>query len=338
MSASQSRFGLLPFLKREWYTLAIVGMVVLASFLPISGKPAAAFDTATTLAIALLFFLHGARLSRDVVIAGLTHWRLHIVILATTFVLFPLLGLIIWAIPGILPEALMTGIMFLAVLPSTVQSSIAFVSIARGNVPAAVCAASASNIFGMFITPLLVGLIFHNIGSGPGFSFDALESILLQLLLPFVAGQIVQPWLGPALRRHRLLTQTVDRGSILMVVYAAFSEAVIGGLWHKVSLDALAIVVAIDIVLLAAVLLITWFGSAALGFNREDRITIVFCGSKKSLASGAPMANVLFAGQDVGAIVLPLMFFHQIQLMVCAVLARRFAASAPPEGEVPHRA
>lgn len=338
MSASQSRFGLLPFLKREWYTLAIVGMVVLASFLPISGKPAAAFDTATTLAIALLFFLHGARLSRDVVIAGLTHWRLHIVILATTFVLFPLLGLIIWAIPGILPEALMTGIMFLAVLPSTVQSSIAFVSIARGNVPAAVCAASASNIFGMFITPLLVGLIFHNIGSGPGFSFDALESILLQLLLPFVAGQIVQPWLGPALRRHRLLTQTVDRGSILMVVYAAFSEAVIGGLWHKVSLDALAIVVAIDIVLLAAVLLITWFGSAALGFNREDRITIVFCGSKKSLASGAPMANVLFAGQDVGAIVLPLMFFHQIQLMVCAVLARRFAASVPPEGEVPHRA
>lgn len=309
-------------------------MVVLASFLPIGGRPAVVFDHATTLAIALLFFLHGARLSRDVVIAGVTHWRLHLVILATTFVLFPVLGLIIWAIPGILPEALMTGIMFLAVLPSTVQSSIAFVSIARGNVPAAVCAASASNIFGMFITPLLVGLIFHNIGSGPGFSLDALEAIVLQLLLPFVAGQLVQPWLGPVLRRHKLLTQTVDRGSILMVVYAAFSEAVIGGLWHKVSVDALAIVVAIDIVLLAVVLVITWFGSAAIGFNREDRITIMFCGSKKSLASGAPMANVLFAGQDVGAIVLPLMFFHQIQLMVCAVLARRFAASAPPEEDL----
>ncbi|WP_334175065.1 bile acid:sodium symporter family protein [Pseudoxanthobacter sp.] len=334
MSGSGPIAGVSRFVKREWYTLAIVGMVVLASFLPIGGRPAVVFDHATTLAIALLFFLHGARLSRDVVIAGVTHWRLHLVILATTFVLFPVLGLIIWAIPGVLPEALKTGIMFLAVLPSTVQSSIAFVSIARGNVPAAVCAASASNIFGMFITPLLVGLIFHNIGSGPGFSLDALEAIVLQLLLPFVAGQLVQPWLGPVLRRHKLLTQTVDRGSILMVVYAAFSEAVIGGLWHKVSVDALAIVVAIDIVLLAVVLVITWFGSAAIGFNREDRITIMFCGSKKSLASGAPMANVLFAGQDVGAIVLPLMFFHQIQLMVCAVLARRFAASAPPEEDL----
>ncbi|MBZ6076156.1 bile acid:sodium symporter family protein [Microvirga puerhi] len=313
-------------IKREWYTIAIFGMVVIASILPISGTPAELFSTTTKLAVALLFFLHGARLSRDVVIAGMIHWRLHLFVLATTFVIFPLLGLVILALPNLMAPALATGVLFLCVLPSTVQSSIAFTSIAEGNVPAAICSASASNILGMFLTPLLVGLLFHTQGGG-GFSIDALEGILLQLLAPFVLGQLVQPFLGRWLGRHKTLTQIVDRGSILMVVYGAFSEAVIGGIWHKLSSTDLIAVVVVDIALLVAVLCFTFFVSGWFGFKREDRITITFCGSKKSLASGAPMANVIFAGQDVGAIVLPLMIFHQIQLMACAVLARRFARS-----------
>jgi sodium/bile acid cotransporter 7 len=242
-------------------------------------------------------------------------------------VLFPVLGLIVLALPNLMTPALGMGILFLCVLPSTVQSSIAFTSIAEGNVPAAICSATASNILGMFLTPLLVGLLFHTQGHG-GFSWGALQGILLQLLAPFILGQFLQPVLGRWLSHHRKLTQIVDRGSILMVVYAAFSEAVIEGLWHKLSAGDLAAVVIIDAVLLAVVLFFTYFSSGWLGFNRADRITIMFCGSKKSLASGAPMANVIFAGQDVGSIVLPLMIFHQIQLMVCAVLARRFAATA----------
>jgi sodium/bile acid cotransporter 7 len=316
---------LISLISREWYTIAIFGMVVLASILPIGGHPAEVFSIATNLAIALLFFLQGTRLSRKVVIAGMTHWRLHLFVLITTFVVFPVLGFIILALPNLMTPALATGILFLCVLPSTVQSSIAFTSIAEGNVPAAICSASASNILGMFLTPLLVGLLFHTRGSG-GFSLEALEGILLQLLAPFILGQIVQPYLGKWLGRHKKLTQIVDRGSILMVVYGAFSEAVIEGLWHKLSATDLIAVVVVDIVLLAVVLCFTLYVSGWTGFNREDRITITFCGSKKSLASGAPMANVIFAGQDVGSIVLPLMIFHQIQLMVCAVLARRFAS------------
>ncbi len=314
-------------LKREWYTIAIFGMVVIAWFLPISGEPAHAFSIATKAAVTLLFFLHGARLSRDVVLAGVIHWRLHLFVLATTFVVFPILGLIVIALPGLASSAIGTGILFLCVLPSTVQSSIAFTSIAGGNVPAAICSASASNILGMFLTPLLVGLLFHTQG-GNGISLDAIESILLQLLAPFVLGQLVQPVIGKWLGRHKILTQTVDRGSILMVVYAAFSEATINGLWHTLSIGDISAIVAIDIVLLAAVLLFTYFVSGWLKFSREDRITITFCGSKKSLASGAPMASVIFAGQNISLIVLPLMLFHQIQLMACAVLARRFASSA----------
>lgn len=309
----------------DTFTILLVLTVVLASILPISGEAAQWFGVATKIAIGLLFFLHGARLSRDVVLAGLLHWRLHLAILAMTFGFFPLLGLAAGFIPAsILPPALYTGILFLCVLPSTVQSSIAFTSMAGGNVPAAICAASASNIFGMFLTPLLVGLLFSAGGQG-GVSLEALEQILLQLLAPFILGQILQPWIGDFIRARKKLLMPVDRGSILMVVYLAFSEAVTEGLWHTFSLRDLAVVIGLDILLLAVVLTVTMFGSRKLGFSREDEITITFCGSKKSLASGVPMANVIFAGQSIGSIVLPVMLFHQIQLMACAVIAQKYA-------------
>ena len=309
------------------FTVLLVCVVILASVLPIEGQWADWFGIATDIAIGLLFFLHGARLSRDVVVAGFLHWRLHLTILLTTFAIFPLLGLAIGFIPeSILPSPLYAGILFLCVLPSTVQSSIAFTSMAGGNVPAAVCAASGSNILGMFLTPLLAGLLLSTTGDG-GFSWGALESILLQLLAPFVIGQILQPWIGGWIRARKKLLAPIDRGSILMVVYLAFSEAVMEGLWHTFSATDIAVVIVIDTALLAVVLFITVFGSRVLGFPKDDEITIVFCGSKKSLASGVPMANAIFAGQSssVGAIVLPLMIFHQIQLMVCAVIAQKYA-------------
>ncbi|RJG41440.1 bile acid:sodium symporter [Mesorhizobium sp. DCY119] len=312
----------------DTFLILLLCTVGLASVVPASGTFAAWFAIATNLAIALLFFLHGARLSRDVVVAGLLHWRLHLVILLTTFGLFPLLGLALGYLPSsILPQPLYYGILFLCVLPSTVQSSIAFTSMAGGNVPAAICSASASNIFGMFLTPLLVGLLFSMGGHG-GFSWDAVSQILVQLLLPFAFGQILEPKIGNWIRSERKLLMPVDRGSILMVVYLAFSTAVVEGLWHMFSLCDIAVVVVADMVLLGLVLLFTTYGSRLLGFNKADQITITFCGSKKSLASGVPMANVIFAGQGVGAIVLPLMLFHQIQLMACAMIAQKYAKAA----------
>ncbi|MDO5896755.1 bile acid:sodium symporter family protein [Agrobacterium sp. Azo12] len=311
------------------FTLMLICTVILASLLPISGEPAEYFGMATKLAIALLFFLHGSRLARDVVIAGILHWRLHLAILLVTFGLFPLIGVALGYIPeSILPAPLYMGVLFLCVLPSTVQSSIAFTSMAGGNVPAAICSASASNIFGMFLTPLLVGLLFTVGGHGGGFSLDAFGQIFLQLLLPFIAGQALQPWIGDWIRSRKKLLAPVDRGSILMVVYLAFSEAVIEGIWQQFTLRDIGVVVAINIVLLAAVLCVTMFGSRLLGFNKQDEITITFCGSKKSLASGVPMAGAIFAGQSIGAIVLPIMLFHQIQLMACAVIAQRYARAA----------
>ena len=324
----------LPFrLPIDAYTLALLGTVIVAAVIPARGIGADAMNYVTYLAVALLFFLYGARLSPQAILAGIMHWRLQGLVFLSTFVLFPILGLII-TLPfrGWLGADLTAGLMFLAVLPSTVQSSIAFTSMARGNVPAALCSASISNLAGIVITPLLVALLLTS-HSG-GFSLSALKDISLQLLLPFALGQLARPLIGKWLLSHKLITSIVDRGSILLIVYGAFSEGMVAGVWSQLSLPSLALVIVLDIVMLALALIITTVVSRRLGFSKEDEIAIVFCGSKKSMASGIPMANILFAGQAVSLIVLPLMLFHQIQLMTCAALARRYAQRAePPAGE-----
>ncbi len=316
------------------FTLLLVTTVLIASFFPCKGEVAEAFSWITMVSISLLFFLHGAKLSREAVLEGALHWRLHLTVLAFTFVLFPLLGLVFKPVflPLVTPD-LYLGILFLCTLPSTVQSSIAFTSVARGNVPAAVCSASASNLIGIFLTPLLVGLIVVTHSQQHG-EFDAILKILLQLLLPFVAGQIARRWIGKWVDKNKSMLKVVDQGSILLVVYTAFSEAVVRGLWQQLPALSLLGLVLVLVVLLFAMLAIATFISRRLGFSKADEITMVFCGSKKSLASGIPMANVLFAGHIVGMVVLPLMLFHQIQLMVCAFMARRYASRPRTEEEI----
>jgi sodium/bile acid cotransporter 7 len=319
----------------DGYLLALMGAVVVAALLPARGPGAVAIGYATYFAIALLFFLYGARLSPQAVVAGVMHWRLQGLVFLATFLLFPILGLIVtlpfraWLAPD-----LALGLMFVAVLPSTVQSSIAFTSMARGNVPAALCSASISNLAGIIVTPLLVALLLTS--HGGGFSLSALEDISLQLLLPFALGQLARPLLGKWLNAHRTLTSFVDRGSIVLIVYAAFSTGMVAGVWSALSWQSLLLVIVLDMVLLGLALVITTFVSRRLGFSKEDEIAIVFCGSKKSMASGIPMANILFAGQAVSLIVLPLMLFHQFQLMACAALARRYARR--PEAVAPEAA
>lgn len=324
MSKQSQRPRFLP----DNFTLALIATVVLASFLPCEGKVALAFDRITAVAVALLFFLHGAKLSREAVVAGITHWRLHLIVLASTFIMFPLLGLALQPILSrfVGPE-LYLGILFLCALPSTVQSSIAFTSVARGNVPAAICSASASNLAGIFLTPALVGLIFSVQGSGAA-SLDSVLKIALQLLLPFIAGQFARRWIGRWIDAHKAMLKLVDHGSILLVVYTAFSEAVNRGLWSQLPPAALLALIATSATLLALALLATTVVSRRAGFSREDEIAIVFCGSKKSLASGVPIAKVLFASHAIGPVVLPLMLFHQMQLMTCAILANRYAHRA----------
>ncbi|MFP3925067.1 bile acid:sodium symporter family protein [Pseudomonas sp. W5-36] len=316
------------------FTLMLITVVIIASFLPATGQVAVGFGWLTNIAIALLFFLHGAKLSRESIIAGAGHWRLHLLVFGLTFVLFPLLGLALKPVLSpLIGKDLYMGILYLCALPATVQSAIAFTSLARGNIPAAICSAAASSLFGIFLTPLLVTLLLNVHGEG-GSTFDAIIKISVQLLLPFIAGQIMRRWIGAWVGRNKNWLKFVDQGSILLVVYGAFSEAVNEGIWQKTPIWDLAGLVGVCCLLLTLVLVAATLLSKLFGFNQEDRITILFCGSKKSLATGVPMAQVLFAGSTIGLLILPLMLFHQIQLMVCAVVAQRYAKRTEPVVEL----
>lgn len=307
----------------------ILGAVALASLFPASGEVAHVLGRATTIAVALLFFLHGAKLSREAIKAGAGHVRLHALVFTLTFVVFPLAGLAIAPIARpLLGPSLYQGLLFLCALPATVQSAIVVTSLARGNIAAAVCSASASSILGIFLTPLLVRLMLASAileGASSLPPFLAVRDIALQLLLPFAVGHLSRPLWMKLIERSRPIIKWVDQSVIVLIVYVAFSDAVVKDVWHRVPPSSFAALFFVSVILLAFMLVVSQRAARLLRFNRADEITVVFAGSKKSLASGIAMANVIFAGQAMGLIVLPLLIFHQLQLMACTVLARRWA-------------
>jgi solute carrier family 10 (sodium/bile acid cotransporter), member 7 len=314
------------------FAVLVVGLVV-----PVPPAAQRVVDVVADLAVTVLFLVYGMRLSTREVWAGLRNVRLQGAVLASTYVVFPLLGLLVaWAVEPVVGPGLAVGVLFLSLLPSTVQSSVAFTSVARGNVAGAVCGATVSNVVGMLVTPLLVLWLVPGGGEaapGPGTGgavggLGGLGTVLLQLLAPFVVGQLLQPWVGGWVRARRWLTLGVDRGTILVVVLGAVAAASSAGVWSAVSGWAVAALLGVSALMLAVMLAVTWWGGAALRLPREDRVALLMCGSKKSLATGLPMASVLLPVAVAGVVAVPVIVFHQLQLVVCAVLARRLAVRA----------
>lgn len=315
--------------KRPWwqrldkFMIAIVAAAILATILPARGAAVPIVDWTSKITIGLLFFLYGVRLKPSETIAGLKHWRLHGVILSFTFLVFPLIALAMRPlVPGLISEELYRGLLWICLLPSTVQSSINFTSIARGNVAAAIVSASMSNLLGVIITPLLAIALMST--TGLFLSASSIIDIAAQILLPFVLGQFARPLLADFVKRHPKL-KLFDQASIVLVVYKAFGQGVRDGLWQRVGVIDIVIILIATGLILALMLWLTWQVAHWLGFNRRDQIAIQFCGTKKSLATGVPMASVMFPAAQVGVIVLPLMIFHQAQLMACSALASRYS-------------
>ncbi len=321
----------LPSFLKDPLIQGILVAVVLAVLLPARGDFAHFFGLATKLAIALLFFLYGARLSTREALRGLTHWRLHLTILAFTFVVYPLIGLALRPTTAFISPEVYHGILYAMLVPSTVQSSVALTGIAKGNISGAVVAASVSSLVGVIATPVLVMLLM---GAGDGIHVDGgvFGSIALQLLLPFALGQIAHNTIpGTKEFAGAKATKLVDRGSIWMVVYSAFSQGMVAGVWSKVSPWEIVFLVALASLLVLAMLGVTKVVPEALGFGYADRVAIQMCGTQKSLAAGLPMASVIFGGASLGILIVPLMIYHLMQLMICSSLAARYARVAPAE-------
>ncbi len=317
------------------FIMILVATLVVATLLPATGGLLTAIGWASNAAIFTLFFLHGARLSPAAVAAGAKHWRLQVAILGFSFALFPLAMLAVRAgLSGRLAPEILLGLVFLGVLPTTVQSSIAYASIARGNVAASVIASAASNLLGVVLTPLLFALLVG--GAMGGVSLEAVGKVALLLLLPFALGQLLRARVLPTVERHAKLAGMMDKLTIVLAVYVAFAQAATEGLWARIS--------AVTLVELAGVMAAgplgafaaAWGMGAALGLKPADRATLLFAGSHKSLATGAPMARILFPPAMAGAAILPLLLYHQLQLMLSAWVATRLAREASAEGVKSH--
>lgn len=322
-------------LRIDGFMLGMLGAVVLGALYPAIGASGGVLhlQTVTTVGVSLVFLLSGAGLSTERLRAGAANWRLHLLVQLSTYGLFPLIGLALTRLAAPwLPAELLSGFFFLCVLPSTISTSIAMTSLARGNVAGAIFNATLSALLGMVLTPLLMGLWQHAAGqsaaAGAPSLLDQFLSIAEQLLLPFAAGQFLRRWIGKWIERNKAITSKVDRGTILLIVYNSFCDAAQAGLWRDYGVLTLLQVLLITGTLLALVLTLTRLAARRAGFNVEDEIAAVFCGSKKSLATGVPMAKLMFAGSGgatLGLIVLPIMFYHQLQLIVCSTMARRYA-------------
>jgi sodium/bile acid cotransporter 7 len=315
--------------KPDGFVLAMLAAVALAALHPAIGASGGALhlDRATTWGVALVFFLSGAGLSRHNLRAGAANWRLHLVVQASTYALFPLIGVIVaLATSSLFPRDLLTGFFYLCALASTISTSIAMTTLARGNIAGAIFNATLSSLLGMVITPLLMNLWLHTSSQHLPLG-EQLLKIGEALFLPFLAGQFARPWFGRWIARHKPVTGKVDRGVILLIVYNSFCDSTRAGLWTDYGWVTLAQTFVLTAGLLLLVLSITTFTARRLSFSTEDEIAAVFCGSKKSLATGVPMAKLLFgAATPLGLIVLPLMFYHQLQLFVCTFIARRYGA------------
>ncbi len=331
MSVQQRLQSRLSTLKKEWFLLGMIGAVVLASLLPDWGRSGGYLhgDRLADAGIAIVFFLHGLGISPKSLRDGLSRWKVHIFVQLCTFAVFPLIWVAIHAlVDSWLPPGLALGFCYLCALPSTISSSVAMTGLARGNVPAAIFNATLSSILGIVMTPLLVAGFAEAGGHWLSFQ-ETMVNIARLLLLPLILGQLSRPLLHGWHLKYRSYTNLVDRWVILVLVYTAFCDSVSSGLWRDNGIGTLATALFGAGAILALILgLSTWL-VRRLRFPLEDEIATVFCASKKTMASGVPMAKLLFgAHPSLGLILLPVMLYHQLQLFACSALANRYARRA----------
>lgn len=318
---------------KEWFLIGMVAAVIVASLFPDFGASGGAMHAEFVInaGVALVFFLHGIGLPLESLHRGLFAWRVHALVQALTYIAFPLLWILFNALlQDVLAPDLLLGFCYLAALPSTISSSVAMTALGRGDVPVAIFNATLSSLLGIVLTPLLISLLGNVDAHGLSLGSTMLKIAEL-LLLPIIAGQLLRPLIGAWFARIKHYVSNVDRCVILLLVYAAFCNSVKSGLWQQHGAGLIIVTLLGAAFFLGVILVLSTFLARRLGLSRKEEIAAVFCGSKKTLASGIPMAALIFGGHPaLGLIVLPIMLYHQLQLFVCSVLAHRYARALAP--------
>lgn len=321
--ATLSRAGL------DSFSLLIIGMVFLAWLFPEAASEGSPLDLRQVgnIGVIFIFFFYGLKLDPAKLLAQLGHWRMHLLIQTTTFIIFPLLILVCRALfysPG--SDLLWVGAFYLAAVPSTVSSSVVMVSMAGGNIPAAIFNASVSSLLGIFITPVWMNILVDSQRLSAGDLTNVILNLCLQVLLPVVAGIVLHGKLGFLAIRYRNQLKYVDQAIILLIVFRAFCDSFLNNMFEGYSAGELFLLGGLMLMLFFGMLGIMQIITVRMGFSWEDRITVIFCGSKKSLIQGVVMGQILFPDAAAFAIVLlPLMLYHALQLFAGSILAQQMA-------------
>ena len=314
-------------IKLDKFVLAIVIVIIIAYFFPEWGTEESEIpiDSISAIGISLIFFFYGIKLSPSKLKAGLSNWKLHLLIQASTFLIFPLLVLIFRPLmQNGEQETLWLAFFFLAALPSTVSSSVVMVSLAKGNIPAAIFNASISGIIGIAVTPLWMGFFINDTQADFDFT-DIYIKLIVQIIFPVIVGMSLQRFLETVVQRYNSKLTLFDKSIILLIIYKSFAESFSKNLFSSVSILDLAILFSAVLALFGVVFFITGFFAKLFGFSVEDRITAQFCGTKKSLVHGTVFSKILFGNMaSLGLILLPLMLFHASQIMIISAIASGF--------------
>ena len=312
--------------KIDKFVLSIIAVIIIAYFFPQWGieNSKIPINTISAIGISLIFFFYGLKLSPTQLRAGLKNWKLHLLVQGSTFLMFPLLVLIVRPfIQNEEQETIWLAFFFLAALPSTVSSSVVMVSMAKGNIPAAIFNASISGIIGIALTPLWMGLFIDS--SQTDFDFTEIYlKLIIQIILPVILGLLLQRFFGEFARKHSSKLTLFDKSIILLIIYKSFAESFYNNIFSAVSfLDLLFLFIGV-VILFALAFWLTGFISRKLHMNKEDQITAQFCGTKKSLVHGTVFSKILFGNMaTIGIMLLPLMLFHATQILVISIIASR---------------
>lgn len=315
-------------MKFDWFLKGMIAAVMLAFAFPEPGAQGGFLhpEVLNKLGIALVFYLNGMGLSMQALRQGALRWRVHVLVQFSTFGVFPLLGLALMQLgKGWIAPELLLGYFYLCALPSTVSSSVALTVAAKGNVPAALFNATLSSLIGVVLTPLWMAFAMGHEGQ-PLDVMPIMVDLLVWVISPLVAGQLSRPWLSAWASRHKARITQVDRLTILALVYTSFSDSVQQGIWTNYGSGVVFQALAICGLLFFIIYSFTELSARWLQLGEEDRIAAVLCGSKKTLASGVPMAHLIFGAHPaLGLILIPIMLYHPLQLAVGGVLSQRWA-------------
>lgn len=312
----------------DWFVPALLMMIMLAWFWPEPGLQTGLFSLKSLAGagISVIFFLYGLRLSYKQVFSCISHWKLHLLIQTITFIIFPLVALAFRnAFHGEHYSLLWLGCFFLATLPSTVSSAVVMVSLAGGNVPAAIFNASFSSIAGLFISPLWMGLVLSSGGNNPDMT-HIIFKLGYQILLPMLIGIMLHHWFGKTAIRYAGFTRYFDQSVILTIVYTSFSASFGSGLFSGFSMPEILVLCLVLLIAFALIMMLISAVTLKMGLTLPDRITALFCGSTKSLMHGTVMSKVIFgASGTTGLILLPVLLYHAMQLIITGILSQRFS-------------